>query len=681
MGWTLPCFIRLDIRPQNRSESVLLSFSLYPGRSSIRHRFGLAALLVLVVAALGPLPAAGRAADPEPRQVEPEGSAEGIVVSHGADAIPLMGHRAPDPTEIDLATDIRVTDVTYLLDDALPAGLYFGASWIDLDGDGNLDVTIPIDAGPEAFLRVWRRTANGFEEMTGELGLQGIPQVRAASWVDIDNDGDLDLYLSRRQNIAENLLFENRGGRLYRVEVDSGLEVKTGGTPASWSDFDGDRDLDVLLLGTILQPIRLMRNDGGFHFTDVTSQWGLDPEFPALAGAWADYDQDGDPDLALGAGFDFRLYQNDGAGRFHDVTGRIFSPRAFLVVPSWADVDSDGDLDLLVGGFNPPGLYENRLEHSDGEHVEFLDRTNSWGSGFPFGSGGTWADLDLDGDLDLLDEGGNISTQIYENRINEGVLGLGLLWTMFESGLPWLGGISWHPANADFDGDGRIDFFSPHQHYPRLYRNVTPPAGRVLRLRLQPSYGGVAVGTQVRLEQSGLIQFREVGWPQAAFSFGSADVVLSLGKRGAAPWVDVHWASGLEERFQGLAAEKLHVLVEGSGKRIEKKPGRGHRLASGSPSLSTDDEGSRIVGAGIEPSCNPCRGPVSLAFGPAVTGATGLEIFDARGRLVRRLSAPAGAARWDLRDEAGSAVPVGIYWARPTGLSSPGNGIRLVVIR
>jgi hypothetical protein len=616
-------------------------------------------------------------------RLEPKGSAGGVVISESPARTPGTRPGVPEPPGVERTTSIRVTNVTHLLDDAFPPGLYFGASWIDLDSDGDLDVTVPHDAGPWAFLRVWRQSAEGFEEMTAELGVAGIPHTRAASWVDIDNDGDLDLYLSRRQSIAENLLFENRDGKLYRTDVDSGLEVLGSGTPASWSDFDGDLDLDVLLPGTVIEPTRLMRNDGGFRFADVTVPWGLDPEFPAISGAWADYDQDGDPDLALGAGFEFRLYQNDGVGSFLDVTGDIFSPAALLVIPSWADVDSDGDLDLLVGGFLPPALYENLLEESDGGPVRFIDRTGVWGSGFPLGSGGTWADLDLDGDLDLLDEGGNGSSQIYENRINENPPGPGLVWTADDSGLPIIGGISWHPAGADFDNDGRIDFFSPHETDARLYRNVTPVEGRALRLRLQPSFGGVAVGAQVRLEHAGGIQYREVAWPQAAFSFASADVILALGRRGAAPWVDVRWASGLEERFHGLPANRLHTLVEGTGKQLRGGEGRraGDRVTAGAPPPATGAGNSGPARRMLDPSCNPCRGPVTLSLGPRAVGIEELEIFDTRGRLVRRLPAAAGSSLWDLRNQAGSAVPVGIYWVRPAGRVAPGDGIRLVVIR
>ena len=529
-------------------------------------------------------------------------------------------------------------DVTEEADLTLPPGLYFGGTWADLDGDDDLDLTIPLDSDFSSCLRIWRNDGGRFSDVTEAFGIGCVPFVRSVAWIDLDEDGDLDLFLTRRSSASTNLVFENREGRLVPAAT-TGLELPATDVTQAWADFDGDGDLDLYLPGVILAPQRLFLREGPFQFRDASAEVGLDPDLVALAGAWADYDDDGDPDLAVGLGDGIRLYRNDDGVLLVDVTGDGAGVRGFLVVPSWGDVDADGDLDLLAGGFFPPRLLENRT--TDGG-TNFVDRTEDWGSGYAGSTGGGWADLDLDGDLDLLDDGGTSGPHLYRNGIPQGGR---LVDVSREVGLPETPGVGWQPIAGDFDGDGQLDFFVPHEAGRALYRNEGAPAGRWVTLRLLNASGAPAIGARVRYEAGPRLQVREVAFPGVGFGFAPTDVPLALGWRGAAAPVEVRWPSGAVELFHGLPAGRLHILQEGAG------PARAPRPVDSPP--------HRIVA-----DCNPCREPVRFSLpGGNAPSATKLSLYDARGRLVRELVVGSASVTWDLRDARGQAVPPGAYWA------------------
>jgi hypothetical protein len=569
-------------------------------------------------------------------------------------------------------TAIRAEDATALLGQALPAGLYFGATWLDLDADGDLDLTVPIDSDAGGTLTVWRNDGAAFTDVTAALGLADVAYARSAAWLDLDLDGDLDLYVTRRSDAPANLLFEDIGGGLRRRPEGTGFDAPATDVSQAWADFDGDGDFDLYLPGVFVSRSHLLRNDGGFRFTDVTAAVGLDSLAAALDAAWADFDGDGDPDLAIGQVTRFDLFENDG-GIFRDVTPAYLAPLALLVSPSWADVDDDGRLDLFVGGLFPPLLFENRWAPGAPADSYFYDRTLDWGSGPPFGSGGTWADLDLDGDLDLLADGGSIGTRLVENLIGPSQT---LLDVTTAAGLPTLRTITWHPAGADFDGDGRVDFFAAQDVDARLYRNVSQTAGGALTLALVPARGGVPIGARVTLELDGRRQVREVGWPASGFTFPAPRVVLAVGARRTVPAVDVRWGSGLMERFHGLRAGRLETLVEGRGQPVPGGGGRsgGKGLAMSGGAAPAEPSGT---GAALQLSCNPCREALALrlAAGAAMPEVVEVRVQDVRGRVVRTLTARAGAAGWDLRDDSGRRVRPGVYWLRG-GASDPAGATR-----
>ena len=148
------------------------------------------------------------------------------------------------------------------------------------------------------------------------------------------------------------------------------------GSGAAWGDYDGDGWLDLYLCD-IAGPLtaseedlaaakggnRLYRNNGAGGFTDVTAEAGVGFKGQSMAAAWADFDNDGRLDLTTTAYGRIVLYRNLGDGRFEDVSARLglADHRGFWAGASWSDFDRDGDADLYVCGYVQ---YEFRPEYA-----------------------------------------------------------------------------------------------------------------------------------------------------------------------------------------------------------------------------------------------------------------------------------------------------------------------------
>lgn len=233
------------------------------------------------------------------------------------------------------------------------------------------------------------------------------PGGQSNAWGDYDGDGDLDLIVLFRD--APVRLYRNSPAGFENVATDSGLPTD-GGNPRSvaWGDYDNDGDLDLYIGYSGRQPPanRLFRNDsrsGKPRFTDVSAEAGVDLQAITRQVSFVDYDSDGDLDLfvALRAS-PSRLLENDG-GRFSDVTFArgLFDPRR-TVGACWFDMDADGDLDLFTANQN--GDRDGMYRYEDGKFTDVAMELNMDQARRPLIDGGVGCavtDFDVDGDLDL----------------------------------------------------------------------------------------------------------------------------------------------------------------------------------------------------------------------------------------------------------------------------------------
>ena len=256
---------------------------------------------------------------------------------------------------------------------------FHAPSWGDYDNDGFLDLFI---AGHDIVNRLFHNDGNGsFTRITDSVVVGDPSHSEGRTWVDYDNDGDLDLFVSSFAEF-ENVLYQNDGRGAFTKLTTSGLERVEDTIASCWADYDNDGLPDLFLANA--QTNSLYHNDGDGTFTSVTDSAVVTD---AIAGnevflncAWGDYDNDGFLDLFVDSGDPFDtfsshafLYHNTGDGTFARVTeGSVVTGRGGF--PSWGDYDNDGFLDLFVsnGAFDPTPR-PCQLFHNDGNGNAWLN--------------------------------------------------------------------------------------------------------------------------------------------------------------------------------------------------------------------------------------------------------------------------------------------------------------------
>ena len=208
-------------------------------------------------------------------------------------------------------------------------------AWGDFDGDGDQDFVVGNGFADRGRNRIYRNDgAASFSVFWTSVGVAYTPDV---GWADVDGDTDLDM-----------LAIVNSGVFLYR-QTNGVFEPGVNATPSSGgagsfdtADFDGDGDVDIATGGVPGSSIYL--NDGSGSFTRMT--W--DGPANASTVALGDYDHDGDPDLAIGLSRGFFLYKNDGGAPVPAFNSSEIGITDYSSEVAWLDFDGDGDLDLAA---------------------------------------------------------------------------------------------------------------------------------------------------------------------------------------------------------------------------------------------------------------------------------------------------------------------------------------------
>jgi hypothetical protein len=340
--------------------------------------------------------------------------------------------------------------------DLLAAGGAFTNAWADHDGDGDVDLFVGFNGAPN---RLYRNDAGVLVDIAAAWGIADARPTRAAAWGDFDADGDPDLLVGFAAGAGSALrLYRNDGGRFVDITTMAGLAVDSAAVrQPAWVDVDADGDLD-LFVAFRDRANAFFRNDGG-RFTDVAQQIGLADPRRAVGAVWFDYDEDGDLDLYVGNmdGDANGLFRNDD-GRFTDVAeqaglqwgGRLPGDRSNGTVrPCAADVNNDGHIDLFMANYGRLGLFLNRGAG------RFEDVSSQWGIAIDSRYDAcAFADFDHDGWLDLYVNGTVTGGISYRDHLFRGtgtsfvdVTPANVLAMHADHGVQW----------GDLDGDGDPD--------------------------------------------------------------------------------------------------------------------------------------------------------------------------------------------------------------------------------
>ena len=438
-----------------------------------------------------------------------------------------------------------------------PTGYGLGATAGDYDNDGRQDLYVS-NFGAKV---MYRNNGDGtFADVTQEAGVADGEQFGAGiCFLDIDNDGHLDLYVSNYTEFSydthvmrtrfgipqypgpldyrpllHSLYRNRRDGTFENVSQSSGIADRPGpGMGAICADYDNDGDSDIICANDVAANF-CFQNDGTGKFTEVAAAAGLAFNLDGLVTGnmgidAADYDHDGWLDFFVTTYQNEMpvLFHNQGGGVFRDVTARSAQAQRCYNNSKWgcgfADFDNDGHKDLFVG-----------IGHLQ-VNIEKWDKTSSYEARpmlLRYNGKGRFEDV-----TDSAGDGLKIKC------VARGV------------------------ALEDLDNDGRIDvIISNSRRPPLILRNESASANHWLELKLRGvKVNRDAVGARVKVTAGNLVQFDEVHSGRGFQSHFGTRLHFGLGERERIDAIEVRWPGGFTEVWKDVKPDQIVTLTEGTG--------------------------------------------------------------------------------------------------------------------
>ncbi len=485
-----------------------------------------------------------------------------------------------DPAFTKITTGNIVTDV----------GTGTGCAWGEYDGDGRLDLIVTSAINPQTGLPqknvLFHNNGNGtFTKVTNTVATAEARDWRGCAWIDYDNDGLLDLFVTSTDAngvASQNELFRNNGDGTFTkmAATDVGALVPGGGGSEgpAWADYDCDGFLDayVVRYGNDW----LFHNNGDGTFTQIPNTNGIPTDnYITYRAMWADYNADGWPDLFVPVVSDIgltpdRLYLGLGNGSFTNTATNALigslTNRGSTSSGVWADYDNDGYPDLFLVRVLGSAM-TNTLYHNNGDGTFTRMTSSSVGpivsDVADFGPECAWGDYDNDGFLDLFvtSWGSAAHNYLYHNngdgsfsRIDTGSL---------------VNDLCFYPVSCawgDYDNNGFLDLFvacgsdaGPTTNL--LYRNNGNSNGWLKVKLIGVASNRSAIGAKVRVQASirgrAMWQLREINTGDG-FSAGPLEAHFGLGDATNIDQVRIEWPSGIVQVLTNVAARQSLTISE-----------------------------------------------------------------------------------------------------------------------
>ncbi|WP_111682986.1 FG-GAP-like repeat-containing protein [Winogradskyella tangerina] len=447
-----------------------------------------------------------------------------------------------------------------------------GITFFDYDNDGWDDLTICSAQGdPVHFLK----NINGTFVVHNLSLPDNNKQTKQANWVDIDNDGDNDLFLTSDNSSVK--LYENLGNMIME-DITNSSGMLTDPFPtygASWGDYNNDGYLDVFLsIRDLTIPNILYKNNGDNTFTLVNNEAGLlTTAFTSFCSAFLDYDKDGDQDIYVSNDKPTTpnlMYQNNGDGTFTEV-GALTGTNLYIDAMSVTvdDINHDGWLDIYVtNDDNDSALLIN---NQDGT---FSDMAAQYQVTFnSLGWGAVFLDADNDADMDLYVSGETngsfpqyLSSAFYENNSN-------VQFILDNTVIPNDFAESYSNAIGDIDNDGYPEIAVNHinNYNISLWENGTSRNNNWLKVKLEGTTSNRnGIGSLIEISINDDKQYRYTLCGEGYLSQNSGTEMFGVGGNTIIDYVKVTWLSGIEDVLYDVSTNQLLNIVEGSTLSIDE---------------------------------------------------------------------------------------------------------------
>ena len=445
-----------------------------------------------------------------------------------------------------------------------PIAATFGINWIDYDADGYDDIFLANDGQN----LLYKNNKDGtFKRITSGSLVTDIEPSRSASWADYNNDGYLDCFVANGTKEIYNSLYKNnRDGTFSKITEGNIVEDYGDYRSCAWADVDNDSDLDLYVTEVSEEyPNILYINDGTNHFTKSTDIVVGERAERTYNCGWCDFDDDGDLDIYLANQGPDKLYEQVRRGEFSLVgADRIEPNQGSAVSCSWGDYNNDGFMDLFVVNYDMPNcLYRN---NGDGSLTKVNAPGISTDNKISKGSG--WADYDNDGDLDLFVSNRN-SYLFYTND------GEGNFEKASTQDFYYHAGNSLSVAWGDRENDGDLDLvISSYDQQTMLYRNITTGNNWLKIICVgNKSSNRSGLGAKIKIKTTvDNKAHRQVRHVMSQTSHAAQNSLIQHFGLGAASKVDsiiIEWPSGKRQVLTEKSANQKITVVESGSAAVE----------------------------------------------------------------------------------------------------------------
>ncbi len=556
----------------------------------------------------------------------------------------------------------HVSDANNPINTVALVGAYRGVAWVDIDNDGDLDLSCLNWAfknlGEDNF-EIVQSFGGGPAGLDHRLG--------SLSWNDFDNDGDFDCLYAYNSNsgtwTGETLMYVNDGdGNFVSQNIDTNQSTRAWSAAAG--DFDNDGYVDIV--GAVAFQFAGLTTPGFFYkgnsdgsFSKIDSFPFTQNTAPYTVAYWLDYDTDGDSDLFIASGpagsaapdYNYRNHlKENGTPGLESIGDLPFGTdnqdgQCYNAI----DYDLDNDLDIFLTNYSgaPNRFYENE----NGAYTSVSNNLTFSGAML----GNCWGDFDNDGDEDVLITGDNVvASGYFENQGGSFQKISNPFQTLFASGN--VSGLS----IGDYDMDGDLDFFATGGPSSRaLFKNETEEGFHWVQFDLEGSLPSnrAALGTniwiKVQIDGQDKWLHREVSAHNTFMGHNALRVHFGLKNSTVIDSVRILWPSCQEQIITNLQADSIYQITESDiMNSVFSVPSDKLPLIVIYP-----NPGNNIILLSVPENFNPSPGQLS--------------ILTAEGKEVRNLSTSSSTIQVDL-----SKLPSAIYilhWTFKTGETFTGK--------